>query len=79
MVTFNPSGVDGVVWLVSVGFIPRLRDYSRGGPLRGHIHLTFYPLDLCVVQPTTGRRCRFSNAFPIARGFRRFLQPSPDR
>jgi hypothetical protein len=41
MATVNPCGVEGDVPLVSVAFIPRLRDYSRTGPLRGHSHLTF--------------------------------------
>jgi hypothetical protein len=52
MVMFNPCGVDKVVGLVSVGFT---YGYSRGGPLRGHIHLTFYPPTFCVTHPLPER------------------------
>ena len=45
---FNPSGVDKVVGFVSVGFT---YGYSRGGPLRGHNHSTFYTPNFCVAQP----------------------------
>jgi hypothetical protein len=48
MVMFNPSGVDEVVGFVSVGFT---YGYSRGGPLRGHNHLTFYTPNFCVAHP----------------------------
>jgi hypothetical protein len=52
MVMFNPSGVDKVVGLVSVSFT---YGYSWCGPLRGHIHLTFYPPNFCVApRPPLG-------------------------
>jgi hypothetical protein len=51
MARVNPCGVDGDVPLVSVGFIPRLRDYSRTGPLRGHSHLTFCAPNFYVAHP----------------------------
>jgi hypothetical protein len=53
MVMFNPSGVDKVGGLVSVGFT---YGYSWGGPLRGHIDLTFYPLNFCVAHPSCAFR-----------------------
>jgi hypothetical protein len=41
---------------VSVGFIPRLRDYSRTGPLRGGSHLTFCAPNFYVAHPGIGNR-----------------------
>jgi hypothetical protein len=49
MVVFNPSRVDKVVGFVSVGFT---YGYSRGGPLRGHNHPTFYTPNFCVAHPS---------------------------
>jgi hypothetical protein len=48
MVMFNPSRVDKVGGFVSVGFT---YGYSRGGPLRGHNHSTFYTPNFCVAHP----------------------------
>jgi hypothetical protein len=53
--TVNPFRVDGgFASSPSVGFIPRLRDYSRGGPPRGHIHLTFRAPNFYVAHPFSG-------------------------
>jgi hypothetical protein len=48
MVVFNPFGVGEVLGFVSVCFT---YGYSRGGPLRGHNHLTFYTPNFCVAHP----------------------------
>ena len=57
MLMFNPSGVDKVVGFVPVGFIPRLRDYSRGGPLWGHNHSTFYTPNSCAAPGVSKQEC----------------------
>jgi len=56
MVMFNPSGVDKDMGFVSVGFT---YGYSRGGPLRGHNHSTFYTPNFCVAHPSPRPSPRF--------------------